>query len=118
MIILVAIFIARLLVNRTLLSAKNLNDKLQHSELDTAIIEFAHEFSEDEIGSLTNELSLALIQVQDAAQQEFEFNRGVSHELHSPIQVGQSATELLEANLEDKMMVIQKSLLHALSAPF
>jgi signal transduction histidine kinase len=96
----VAVLIAHRLVNRTLAPVRKLSHELQHGEFDDVVIELANEFSEDEIGILTRELATALGRVRDSAQREFEFNRGVSHELRSPIQVAQSATELLELRFD------------------
>ena len=97
-----AVFIAHRLVSRTLEPVRKLRDELQHGELDDVVIDLANQFSEDEIGVLTRELALALGRVRDAAQREYEFNRGVSHELRSPIQVARSATELLELHAQNE----------------
>lgn len=94
-----AIFVAHRLVKRTLEPVRKLSNELQHSELNDVVIELANEFTEDEIGILAHELAAALSRAKDAAQREFEFNRGISHELRSPIQVAQSTTELLELRL-------------------
>lgn len=92
----VSVLLARRLSKSTLEPITRLSHSLKNNELDHAVIDLANEFSEDEVGVLTRELVRALEQVREAAQREYEFNRGVSHELRSPIQVAQSATELLQ----------------------
>lgn len=92
----IAVILARRLTKATLTPVSRLSHALQNKDLDHVIIELAHEFSEDEFGILTHELALAVDQIKEAAQREYEFNRGVSHELRSPIQAAQSATELLQ----------------------
>ena len=91
-----AMLLARQLSKSTLAPVSRLSSALQNNDLDHVVIELANEFSEDEIGILTRELAQALERVRESAQREYEFNRGVSHELRSPIQVAQSATELLQ----------------------
>lgn len=95
-----AVFIAHRLVNRTLEPVRKLSYELQHAELDDVVIELANEFSEDEVGVLAHELAAALSRARNAAKREYEFNQGISHELRSPIQIAQSATELLELHVE------------------
>lgn len=92
----VAVMLAQRLSKATLAPIARLSSALQNNDLDHVVIELANEFSEDEIGVLTRELAQALEQVRESAQREYEFNRGVSHELRSPIQVAQSASELLQ----------------------
>ena len=92
---LVAILLARQLTKSTLAPVSRLSHALQNNDLDHVVIELANEFSEDEIGVLAHELAQALEQVRKSAEREYQFNRGVSHELRSPIQVAQSAAELL-----------------------
>jgi signal transduction histidine kinase len=91
-----AILLARQLTKSTLAPVSRLNHALQNNDLDHVVIELANEFSEDEIGVLAHELAQSLEQVRRSAEREYQFNRGVSHELRSPIQVAQSATELLQ----------------------
>lgn len=95
LITLAALVMANRLTKSTLAPVVKLSSALKKDDLDEVIIEMANEFSEDEISVLTRELANSLEAVQSAAQREFEFNRGVSHELRSPIQVAQSAVELL-----------------------
>ena len=38
--------------------------------------------------------------MRESSQREYEFNRSVSHELRSPIQVAQSAMELLQVQID------------------
>ncbi len=92
----IAILFARRLTKSTLAPIVKLTTALKQNDLDDVIINMANEFSKDEISVLTQELALALEGQRRAAQREFEFNRGVSHELRSPIQVAQSAVELLQ----------------------
>ena len=92
---LVAVLVARQLTKSTLAPVSRLSHALQNNDLDHVVIELANEFSEDEIGVLAHQLAQALEQVRNVAEREYQFNRGVSHELRSPIQVAQSATELL-----------------------
>jgi len=96
LIMLIAMVLAGRLTKSTLAPVSRLSDALKENDLDHVVIELAQEFSQDEIGVLAGELAQALENVQAAAQREYEFNRGVSHELRSPIQVAQSASELLE----------------------
>ena len=92
----VSIMLARRLTQSTLAPVSRLSQALQKDDLDHVVIDLASEFSEDEIGVLARELAQSLERVRDSSQREYEFNRGVSHELRSPIQVAQSATELLQ----------------------
>lgn len=94
-IIVIAVFLAQWLTKTTLAPVRRLSRELQTREIDDMVIELAHQFSQDEIGILAQELALALERARDAAKREYEFNRGVSHELRTPIQAAQSATELL-----------------------
>lgn len=91
-----SILLANRLTKATLAPVSRLSTALKNDDLDHVIIELANEFSGDEIAVLTQELAKSLEQVRESAQREYEFNRGVSHELRSPIQVAQSATELLQ----------------------
>jgi len=92
----IAVLLARQLTKSTLAPVSQLSNALQNNDLDHVVIDLANKFSEDEIGILTHELAKALERVRESSQREYEFNRGVSHELRSPIQVAQSATELLQ----------------------
>jgi len=92
----VSIMLAHRLTRSTLAPVSRLSQALQRDDLDHVVIDLASEFSEDEIGVLAHELAQSLERVRDSSQREYEFNRGVSHELRSPIQVAQSATELLQ----------------------
>ena len=93
---LVAVLLARQLSKATLAPVRRLSQALQGNDLDDVVIKLANEFSEDEIGVLARELALSLERVKQSAQREYDFNRAVSHELRSPIQIAQSATELLQ----------------------
>ena len=97
----IAVMVARRLTKSTLAPVAHLTDALQDNDLDDVVIELAKQFSEDEVGVLTRELAQALERVRESAQREYEFNRGVSHELRSPIQVAQSTTELLHMVVGD-----------------
>ena len=100
---LIAIFVARRLTNTTLAPVSRLSKALKDDDLDHTVLEMAQEFSEDEIGVLASSLVQSLEKVRASSQREYEFNRGVSHELRSPIQVAQSAIELLELqNISNK----------------
>ena len=104
----IAVMLARRLTTSTLAPISRLSKALQNHDLDHVVIELANEFSQDEIGVLTRELAQALERVRAAAQREYEFNRGVSHELRSPIQVAQSATELLQIYVGESDTKIRK----------
>jgi signal transduction histidine kinase len=104
----VAVIVARRLTRATLAPVSRLSRALQNDDLDHVIIELASEFSEDEIGILTRELAKALERVRESAEREYQFNRGVSHELRSPIQVAQSATELLQLYADESDTRISK----------
>ncbi|MFT6407441.1 MAG: signal transduction histidine kinase [Arenicella sp.] len=104
----VAVVVARRLTKATLAPVSRLSRALQNDDLDHVIIELANEFSEDEIGILTRELAKALERVRESAEREYQFNRGVSHELRSPIQVAQSATELLQLYADESDTRISK----------
>ncbi len=91
----VAILFARRLTRSTLAPVTRLSKALKNSDLDDVVIDMAKEFSDDEISVLTQELATSIEAVQKTAKREFEFNRGISHELRSPIQVAKSASELL-----------------------
>lgn len=93
---LAAILFARRLTQATLAPVVKLSSALKENDLDEVIIEMAKEFSEDEISVLTRELANSMEAMQETVKREYEFNRGISHELRSPIQVAQSAVELLE----------------------
>ena len=93
---LAAMLFARRLTQATLAPVVKLSSALKENDLDEVIIEMAKEFSNDEISVLTRELANSMEAMQETAKREFEFNRGISHELRSPIQVAQSAVELLE----------------------
>jgi len=97
-----AILLAKWLTQSTLAPILRLSRTLQSNDLDHVVIELANKFSEDEVGILARELALALQRVKDLATREYEFNRGVSHELRSPIQVAQSAVELLQILADEK----------------
>ncbi len=105
----VAVLLARRFSKSTLAPISHLSNALQNDDLEHVVIGLANEFSEDEISVLTRELALALERVQKSAQREYEFNRGVSHELRSPIQVAQSATELLQIYATENDTVITKT---------
>lgn len=104
----IAVMLARWLTKTTLAPVSRLSRALQNDDLDHVVIELANEFSQDEIGVLTRELAQALERVRESAQREYEFNRGVSHELRSPIQVAQSATELLQIYAGERDTKISK----------
>ena len=104
----VALFVARYLTATTLSPVKRLSNVLQTEDVDDQVIELANEFTGDEIGILARELAAALKRVRDSADREYEFNRGVSHELRSLIQVAQSATELLTLYSEETPSALNK----------
>lgn len=105
---LVAVLLARRLTKSTLAPVSRLNHALQNNDLDDVVIELANEFSEDEIGVLAHELAQALEQVRKSTEREYQFNRGVSHELRSPMQVAQSATELIHLVAGDSHAQLSK----------
>lgn len=108
---LLSIVIAHTLSKSTLAPIKTLINELQEHGFNSTVINQARQFSTDEIGILTHELALAIESQNTAAKREFEFNRGVSHELRSPIQVAQSTCELLIAmNSENSAMQLNKPL--------
>lgn len=96
LIALLAVWGARRLANKALAPVSRLTKVLKNNDLDDLAIDLAKEFSKDEVGILTRELGLALANVRESAKREYDFNRAVSHELRSPIQVAKSAAELLE----------------------
>ena len=104
-----AVLLARRLSKTTLAPLSEFRDALQNNDLDHVVIKLAKQFSEVEIGIVVRELALSFERLKDAAQREYEFNRGVSHELRSPIQVAQSATELLQIYLADSDTKITES---------
>ena len=108
LITIVAIFLARRLTRSTLAPISNLSNALKSKELDHVVIELANEFSEDDVGMLAREVALSLDRVRASATREYEFNRGVSHELRSPIQVAQSAIELLQLASDDDHLKFKK----------
>jgi signal transduction histidine kinase len=104
----IAVIVAQRLTKSTLAPVSRLSRALQNDDLDHVIIELANEFSEDEIGVLTRQLAESLERVRESAEREYQFNRGVSHELRSPIQVAQSATELLQIYVGESDTKISK----------
>ncbi|RBP49914.1 sensor histidine kinase [Arenicella xantha] len=109
LIMLLAGLVASRLTKSALAPVSRLTGALQNDDLDGVVIQLANEFSQDEIGVLTQELALALESVRKAAQREYEFNRGVSHELRSPIQVARSAAELLQIHADETAPQIDKA---------
>ncbi len=97
MLIFVAVLVAYRLASQTLAPLKKLTAQLQDKHQDLPN-NFADDFYGDEVGLLAKQLEISIDQAQSAAQREFEFNRGVSHELRSPIQIAQNALELLDLN--------------------
>ena len=93
----VSLLLAKRLSKSTLAPVSRLSNALKNDDFDHAVIALANDFSEDEIGILARQLGQALERVRKSAEREYEFNRGVSHELRSPIQTAQSAAELLQA---------------------
>lgn len=104
----VAMILAGWLTKATLSPLSRLSDALQNNDLDEVVIKLAKVFSEDEIGVLARELAQGLERARASSQREYEFNRGVSHELRSPIQVAQSAAELLELYVSENDTQIAK----------
>ncbi len=100
MLIFVTVLVAYRLASQTLAPLKKLTAQLQDERQDLPS-NFAEDFYGDEVGVLAKQLELSIDQAQSAAQREFEFNRGVSHELRSPIQIAQSALELLDLNKDN-----------------
>lgn len=101
LIMIVAMLIAIRLSKKILQPLKKLTDQLQEHDHINVAKGFSLPFAGDEIGTLAQELEVALQNVQKSAQKAFEFNRGVSHELRSPIQVAINATELLTMQHEE-----------------
>ncbi len=95
MIMIIAVFVAFRLSKKILQPLKALTDQLQDHDHINVAKGFSQPFAGDEIGTLAEQLEQALQNVQRSAQKAFEFNRGVSHELRSPIQIAINATELL-----------------------
>lgn len=106
----IAVLLARRLTNSALAPVSRLSGALKSNDLDEVVIGLANEFSEDEVGILTRELAQALERVQELVRREYDFNRGVSHELRSPIQVAQSATEILQLIDAEKGLSLDKPL--------
>ena len=96
LVLLIAIWVAIRLAKKSLAPLKKLTDELQTQDLSELPQGFSKPFVGDEVGILAKQLEEAIKRSQSAAQREFEFNRGVSHELRSPIQVALSSVELLE----------------------
>lgn len=94
MLILVSIVVANRLSKKILSPLKKLTKQLQNED-DELPQGFANDFYADDVGKLAHHLERSIGQLKKAAQREFEFNKGVSHELRSPIQVAQSALEIL-----------------------
>ncbi|MCF6263017.1 MAG: HAMP domain-containing histidine kinase [Xanthomonadales bacterium] len=94
MLILASIVVANRLSKQILSPLKKLIKQLQNED-DELPQGFANDFYTDDVGKLAHHLERSIGQLKKAAQREFEFNKGVSHELRSPIQVAQSALEIL-----------------------
>ena len=86
---------AHRMTRSALLPVRHLADHLSNKELDDAAITLAREFSDDEIGELAQRLASALENERRANQREYEFNKNISHELRTPIQVVTSSIELM-----------------------
>jgi len=95
LLIMITLLLAGRLARTTLQPLKKLTDQLQDEDRSGLPEDFARDFAGDEVGLLAQELQIAIHEVQQTAQREFEFNRGISHELRSPLQVAQNAMELL-----------------------
>jgi signal transduction histidine kinase len=108
LITIVAIVLAGKLTRATLSPLSRLSDALKNDDLDDVVIKLAKEFSPDEIGLLAGELAQSLEKARASSQREYEFNRGVSHELRSPIQVAQSTAELLQLYVSEHDSQIAK----------
>jgi len=94
----VALFLSR----ATLAPLRELTIVLQSGTDSDLRPGFSAQFSDDEVGVLAHALDQALQQVAASSRREFEFNRGVSHELRSPIHVVRNSVELLELALKDR----------------
>ncbi len=94
LLMMVSVWLAYRLANRSLSPIKQLTAQLQdeHQDLPQG---FAADFSGDEVGILAQQLAHAIDRANQAAQREFEFNRGISHELRTPIQIAQNSLELM-----------------------
>ncbi|MCF6300370.1 MAG: HAMP domain-containing histidine kinase [Proteobacteria bacterium] len=109
--IILSVWLAYGLANKILSPLKKLTQQLQdeNNELPKG---FSVDFYGDEVGILAQQLEQSIERAQKAAQREFEFNQGVSHELRSPIQVAHNAVELLIMNHDntniDTQAVIQR----------
>jgi signal transduction histidine kinase len=96
-----ALLLATRLAKATLSPVSRLSDALHSNDFDDVVIKLANEFSTDEVGVLARELAKALKRLRELSEREYEFNRGVSHELRSPIQVAQSSAELLQVYVSE-----------------
>lgn len=101
LVMIAAIFIAMRLSKNILTPLRKLTDQLQNEGYTNMQTGFSLPFAGDEIGILAAQLEAAIKSAQQSVQREFEFNRGVSHELRSPIQVALNSTELLTINNHD-----------------
>jgi len=101
----VAMFVAVRLVRTILSPLRKITDQLKDGHSHELPQKFSTNFSNDEVGILTRVLDDALARVHESANREFEFNRSVSHELRSPIQVAKSAVELLLENMKSSESV-------------
>lgn len=60
----------------------------------------ARGFGDDEVGALAGVIDTSLADARAALERERQFNRGVSHELRSALQVADHAAELLHLNAD------------------
>lgn len=110
-----AMIVALSLSRATLSPLRELTAALQAGADGALQPGFAAKFGDDEVGVLANALDKALQQVAASSRREFEFNRGVSHELRSPIQVVKNSAELLHLALRDHESPNAKRALHRLT---
>lgn len=114
-VLMISLFIASWLTQKILMPIKKLTNQLLVKDNTQLPANFSAPFADDEIGILTKELQDAINQAAQLTRKEFDFNRGVSHELRSPIQVAQTAMELLKHKTTKNKKTVMQRLNRAIS---